>query len=387
MKILFIVSDANCRGGTEILAFNLLHELNKRGVESWLLSRYIYKGENPKVISFTEDEFKVWSFLNNFPINKLLGSLFSDLYFRKIITKYANTLKVDWIINHTYDLIGAIPTNRSYKTAQIFNWSINGYEETLRASIHNKALFKRIISSVSLEFSKIKWHRVLPEFSKLVVLTDSAHKEIKNTNLKVRDEDIVTIPDPLMKSNESKHLSSLNNKNIIFVGRLSHEKGVIRLLRIWKSVNIRLPDYTLRIYGEGHAKNEMKEYIKLNNIKNVEFMGFCSNIELIYLNADLCCLTSDTEGFGMVLIESMYYGVPCISFDCPISPKEIIADAGIIVPAFDEYEYVNKIVSYLNDNNLKQKLQYNSIKRAKSFYIKDVVERWINLIKENKDET
>lgn len=382
MKVLFVVSDANSRGGTEILAFNLLHELNKKGIDCWLLSRYIYRGNDPKVISFEENEFKRWLFLNKNPINKLSGSFFSDMYFSKLVTKYAHKLEVDWVINHTYDLTGAIPTNKTFKTIQIFNWSINGYETNLKSVVSKKKFIVRIISNVSLNNSIKRWHNALPNYTKVVVLTDAAHKEIRNVNSEIKDRQIVTIPNPLMKIEQAKHFSSLNNKSIIFVGRLSHEKGIIRLLRIWKKVNAQKPDYILKIYGEGHAKQEMDKYIKLNNIKNVKFMGFSSDLESIYLNADLCCMTSDTEGFGLVLIESMYYGVPCISFDCPISPKEIISNAGIIIPAFDEENYANRIIAYLNNDQLKKELQLASIKRASNFYLDNILKCWLYIINE-----
>ena len=129
-------------------------------------------------------------------------------------------------------------------------------------------------------------------------------------------------------------------------------------------------------------REEMQQYITENGIKCVEFMGFCSDLESIYSGTDLCCMTSDTEGFGMVLIEAMYYGVPCISFDCPISPKEVIADAGIIVPCFDEELYADKVVSYLSDNELKRRLQQASVERARGFYINNVVKRWISMVNE-----
>lgn len=44
MKVLFLVSNANLRGGTEVLALDLLERLNRAGVEAWLLSRFAYQG-------------------------------------------------------------------------------------------------------------------------------------------------------------------------------------------------------------------------------------------------------------------------------------------------------------------------------------------------------
>lgn len=81
-------------------------------------------------------------------------------------------------------------------------------------------------------------------------------------------------------------------------------------------------------------------------------MGYCDNKEQIYKNADLLLMTSSTEGFGLVIIEAMYYGVPCIAFDCPVSPKEVIADSGITIPCFDEDAYAQKLLRSLKIQTL-----------------------------------
>jgi glycosyltransferase involved in cell wall biosynthesis len=220
---------------------------------------------------------------------------------------------------------------------------------------------------------------MLSRIPKLVILTEAAKDEIKSLNAKVRDEQIVVIPDLLMVDKDSDEHSSLKNGNVSFVGRLSHEKGVMRLLRIWKRVSSELQDLTLSIYGDGDARGEMERYISDHQLKNVIFHGFCNDHEQIYKTSDLLLMTSDTEGFGMVLIEAMYYGVPCISFDCPISPKEIIADAGIVVPCFDEYKYAKTVVSSLLSDEYMHRLQQKSIIRARQFYHSTVVAMWLNI--------
>lgn len=180
-----------------------------------------------------------------------------------------------------------------------------------------------------------------------------------------------------MQQEDSKILSSLKTGSIAYVGRLSAEKGVMRLLRIWEIVSKTLPDYKLTIYGEGYMESDMLQYITNKHIENVEFKGFCRNLEDIYTQNDLCLMTSDTEGFGMVLIEAMYYGVPCITFDCPVSPKEIIADAGVAIPCFDEEAYADEVIKLLCDPERMKDLQKRAIERAKDYYIDKVTALWM----------
>ena len=281
------------------------------------------------------------------------------------------------MINQTYDIITAIPD--SNPVIQVLNWSIRGYEKSIADAVNNKRLAVRIVASFCNWGLNIRRHRKLSKVTKLIALSNTATNEIKSLNKHVDNAQICIIPNPLTKTADSETISLLTNKNIVFVGRLSAEKGVMRLLRIWERASKQLPEYTLSIYGEGPAKAEMKEYINKHYIDRVEFKGLCNNLKDIYTRADLLLMTSDTEGFGMVLIEAMYYGVPCISFDCPVAPKEIIADAGITVPAFDEQTYANDVISLLSDNQQLHKLQQKSIARARDYYTDKIIQKWLAL--------
>ncbi len=380
MKVLFVVSDSTAHGGTEILTFNLMRELQNLGIDCYLISRYIYNGENSHVLNMTPTQFSRYQRLLNNPLNKLLGNKLSDNFLKKVIRKIAYKVQVDWIINHTYDLCSAIPTDGPWKTAQVFHWSVVGYENNLKSVIHNKSFIPRTLSMGLLKANIKKWHKSIPHFDNLICLTNSALAEIQNVFHLSAHNKIALIPDPLMQSQESTEVSSLNNKTIVYVGRLSHEKGVMRLLRIWKHLSPQLVDYTLTIYGDGYMQDEMKQFIKSNNLPRIELKGFSSDLKNIYTHADLCLMTSDTEGFGMVLIEAMYYGVPCISFDCPISPKEIIADAGLTVKCFDEIAYANVVVGLLKNKEKVKYLQQAAIDRAKDFYINKVTKLWQQML-------
>lgn len=384
MQILYIVENANLRGGTEILTFNLMHALCADGIDCKILSIIPYTGDDDNVISLTEEEYNRWSAKADSIINKLTFYKSSDRVLECILRMKYEELKPQILVNQTYDLITALPIN--INVAQVFNWSVRGYEESVIRNIHKKGLVGRILSFLTNAGLTKRRHAVLSRIPKLVTLTYAASDELKSLNPGVVDSQIVMIPDPLTVCEDCRQVSTLDNKNVVFVGRLSHEKGVMRLLRIWEKVSKQLPEYTLSIYGEGGAKAEMEQFLNesadnLNLKDSVKFMGFCNDLSEIYINADLLLMTSDTEGFGMVLIESMHYGVPCISFDCPISPKEIIADAGITVSCFDEEAYANEVILLLKDKERMKILKANAINRAKDFYIDRILDMWLNLLK------
>lgn len=388
MKVLFLISDANAHGGTEILAYNLLHELNAKGCECWLMSRWGYEGKDSRVVAMPKGWQRVYNFVEKFPINKLCGSCFSDWILRRQIKKTAKRLGCDWIVSHTYDLIAALPTS-GIKTAQVFNWSIKGYEEGLRRSIKGKLKSKLKLkdwmrawmSRVAFETLSRRWHLALARMDKLVMLSSAAVREMRECCPSVDYRRLVVIPDPIMARAPAKKLSSLKNKHVAFVGRLSQEKGVMRLLRIWAKVQKALPGYTLDIWGDGHLRQAMLAEVEKvdgggEGRLNVVFRGFEKDLEKIYTGSDLLLMTSDTEGFGMVLIEAMYYGVPCISFDCPVSPKEIIGAAGLTVPCFDEDAYAAEVVKLLKDEMRLAACQRAAVERAKDLYIDSVTALW-----------
>ena len=378
MDILFILENANLRGGTEILTFNLLHALSEEGRDARVLSLESYKGSDENVLSLSLEEYSKWKSEASSIINKLSFSIKSDRILRSILTEKIKALNPRIVVNQTYDIITVLPTEMP--VAQVFNWSVKGYEASLRAFIRKKGTMGRIISGFCEWGKCIRRHRMLSQVPKLIVLTEAAREELKSLNNKVVDEQMAVIPDPLTMSEDSQVHSSLTNDNICFVGRLSHEKGVMRLLHIWERVSRAMPALKLSIYGEGDARKEMESYIKEHKLQNVIFCGFCNNLEEIYLHSDLLLMTSDTEGFGMVLIEAMYYGVPCVSFDCPISPKEIIADAGIVVPCYDEEAYAEEVEKVLSSKTKLKELQQKAIVRARDFYMKKVVEQWLILM-------
>jgi glycosyltransferase involved in cell wall biosynthesis len=63
---------------------------------------------------------------------------------------------------------------------------------------------------------------------------------------------------------------------------------------------------------------------KLNVSNNVVFHEPVQDIEHKYVEASFYLMTSRFEGFGMVLIEAMASGLPCVAYDCPCGPRGVL---------------------------------------------------------------
>lgn len=129
---------------------------------------------------------------------------------------------------------------------------------------------------------------------------------------------------------------------LAIVGRLSNEKGQLRLLKIHKQLMNEGFHHNLWIIGDGPEKLDLMEYIQLNNLqKSVQMAGVQSNPYKYVAKSDLYICPSYTEALSTTCIESLLLGVPVISTDVPGS-QDILGNnnCGIIVDNTEESLYL-----------------------------------------------
>lgn len=92
-------------------------------------------------------------------------------------------------------------------------------------------------------------------------------------------------------------------------------------------------------------------------------------------------MTSNYEGWGLVLTEAMQCGVPVIAFACKCGPKDIInnGDDGFCIPYKNENLFIKHTIQLMNDEKLRLTMGYNARKNIQRFSIDNVMPKWHDL--------
>lgn len=178
--------------------------------------------------------------------------------------------------------------------------------------------------------------------------------------------------------------SSLKEKNLITIGRLSPEKGQKDLIDVFKLVNIKLPKTKLYIVGDGPLKEELMNYVKKLDLQDkVIFTGFLGETdkEKYMMDSSIFILPSYTESFGLVLIEAMSYGLPCIAFDSSDGAKELLKNnVGILVKNRNKEKMAEEIIKELKNKNGSEHSE-KGYKYCQKYLLDNVKKEWINILK------
>lgn len=317
-----------------------------------------------KLIPF--DKFKPKSRLGRCKIINKFGNIFTST---KQLLDILNKSYPDVVVNVLYLKIYHLQLARFLCAKHIpVVWTDhNAYERpsgvkmTLRERL-NKFVYNRFFDCVT----------VLTEVDKKIL----ARKGI--TNVKV-------LHNPLFI--EPCNVKPEKNKTILSIGRLNawHYKGFDILMKAWKSVYARHPDWRLRVKGN-HIDSiiVMLKEIAGESAKSIEFVPFGDNVKEEYRNASIYVLSSRYEGWGLVAVEAMSQGCAAIACNYNGRQAEYIEDGvnGLLCETGNPITLSEKICNLIENEDLRCKLQDNAINSVNKFREEYVAENLLEIIDE-----
>ena len=178
-----------------------------------------------------------------------------------------------------------------------------------------------------------------------------------------------------------------NSKKVIYVGRITKEKGVFSLIKAWENVIKLIPDATLILYGTAGKKTlkKLKENITDKSSHSISFAGFIDKTDLRakYTSAACSVFPSYFENFSLAPIEAMQYGCPTI-YTKRASGEELINNGidGILVDPDNIDEISNAIIWMLTNRKEARTMGKKGFEKVKeNFEMSKIVYETIQLYK------
>ena len=386
MNILFLMKYYNL-GGVEM-------------VTNVLASRFLDNGCRVSIVSFIEPSNEILCRKDSRIIYYLLSGFNTS---KKNIDQLRNILieeKIDIVINQwglPYVPIYVLKKASKGLSLKIFSVHHNSPKtngrlkdiEIAMSETNNKfcaliLCMKKVLTYYVTSYSM--WY-VYQKSDKYILLSDSYIREFLSFTRVKKATKLVVITNPITIPyiEEYEKILSYKRKEIIYVGRIDYnQKRVYRVFEVWKLLENKYPDWKLIIIGDGEEKSKLEEQSFQLGLKRIVFEGFKNPLEY-YKYASLLILTSEYEGFPLVIPEGMAWGVvPCV-YGSYSAVYDIVKDDvnGIIIePQKDEFDAENMAerMSLLMCDNVRLKLMAKAAKQMSNQYSLDVVsDSWYKL--------
>ena len=203
------------------------------------------------------------------------------------------------------------------------------------------------------------------------------------------DVPVSVVPSPVdlnqydgLKPDQVRTMLGLEEEELLlYVGRLSKEKGLDLILRAFVRIVAERPSVRLLLLGEGPYKRALESKARrLGLSQRIIFGGVIPHEEVpdYFSAADLFVFSSLTDTQGLALLEAMTAGVPVVAVEAP-GPVDVLSEGGgLLVPA-TEIDFSNAVLSLLADEVCRREMGKQAIRAAQRYSISTTTARMLEV--------
>jgi glycosyltransferase involved in cell wall biosynthesis len=348
-------------GGAETQALYLAVELQKRGYQVLVGAFGFEIGEGYSRFMHSGLECIHWGFQEKIilePQRGVIGSIRKYRYIFKLLLRI-RFMEIDCIIPFTY------PVNLIfcdwYRWMNVKKCFWNQRDEG-RLFVGNQKEIQAFNKASTIISNSLEGVRFLRKFS---------------------NREIIHIPNGIDPSFFTPLNGPKNSKKVVMIGNIHGYKDHLTLIRSWKLVLDRFPDFKLVLLGEKGIKFEgCHSLVKELGIENsVEFKGQIKDVPAVLRQSCLAVFSSENEGLPNGVLEPMAAGLAVVASNIQGTREALGSDYEFLVDFQNPKLFADKIMLLLGDDLLRIKVGHENLERVSlSFPIKSMVDRYESLI-------
>lgn len=350
----------------------------------------VKRGHNVYIVGYYSNNYNLpqYSVINgvnvyrlNLGIRKMLG-----VYGFQILHKLRlSDFVIQRELNYTENFIQLIITEKNIDVLELTDYyTFDVAHRNLRFKkfnvptvlrVHGSLSYINSLSGIKQESSKMN---DALHFMRCDYLSAVSKYSLKYVESNFETEHFVgrnVIYNPIEEDFISLSSKSIDNKTILFVGKLSETKGCYSLLKAFNQIAVQYRDWKLIMVGKGNQK-EAESYINSEYRSRVSFLGFCDRAQLKQL-IDVCsfaCLPSYFETLGVAALEIMARNKALI-FTNRTAGVEVVHDGvdGLLVDPENIGEIVEKISLLIEHPDLRNKIADNAYLKVKNNFLTPII--------------
>lgn len=279
-----------------------------------------------------------------------------------------------WVLLPFYDIVHIhIATTQSAKRKTLFFYPAKW--------LGKKTIFHFHPSNEKFLFEPCNQKLYRSLFSKadlIFVLSEQWRKWIKEALGLTEHIKVLYNPCPTVNRRDD-----IRQKNILFAGTIIKRKGYDTLIKGFARIAKKYPDWKIVFAGNGEIE-QAQAIAKDEKIESQTiFLGWISGKEkeLVFQQASIYCLASDSEGFPMGVLDAWAYGIPCV-----VTPVGGIPDIirneknGLIFPIGDINKLANQLELLIQNKPLRAHIVEASDKYVNSLFNINVINKELDKI-------